>query len=135
MLTSFEYEIVNKEYIRCLKLINTYNQRGQKCIIFSLRSFECLINKTMYNTVFNSVADQLRKDNYDVITHNREMLILWDKRDDIIGKKINEERETKIIEKQLNKKIKKKDKDITLNHISIKFGDYIDSFPIKTGIY
>lgn len=135
MLTSFEYEIVNKEYIRCLKLINTYNQHGQKCIIFSLRSFECLINKTMYNTVFNNVADQLRKDNYDVIINNREMLILWDKRDDIIGKKINEERETKIIEKQLNKKIKKKDKDITLNHISIKFGDYVDSFPIKTGIY
>ena len=134
MLSPFEYEIVNREYIRCLKLINTYNQRGQKCIIFSLRSFECMINATMYANVLQGVTEQLQKDNYDVITCKREILILWDQRESVITNK-NESNVEVIANKTSKKKSKKKNEDIVINHIQLKFGDFIDDFPIKTGVY
>lgn len=131
MLSSFEYELFNKEYIRCLKLINEYTKRNQKCIIFKLRSFECLISKSMYETVLNELIKQLQKDNYDVYCSGTELLIFWDERGTPI---VNDEPCVKEV-KTSSKKKKKDEEDIKINHINIQFGEYVDEFPIKTGNY
>ena len=132
MLSSFEYELFNKEYIRCLKLINEYTKRNQKCIIFKLRSFECLISKSMYETVLNELIKQLQKDNYDVYCSGTELLIFWDERGTPI---VNDEQPCIKEVKTASKKKKKDEEDIKINHINIQFGEYVDEFPIKTGNY
>lgn len=132
MLSSFEYELFNKEYIRCLKLINEYTKRNQKCIIFKLRSFECLISKSMYETVLNELIKQLQKDNYDVYCSGTELLIFWDERGTPI---VNDEQPCIKEVKTASKKKKKDEEDIKINHINIQFGEYVDEFPIKTGDY
>lgn len=135
MLSSFEYELFNKEYIRCLKLINEYTKRNQKCIIFKLRSFECLISRNMYETVLNELIKQLQKDNYDVYCSGSELLIFWDQRGSPI---INDEQTHPPCIKEVKSVAKKKKKDeetIKIDHINMQFGDYVDEFPIKTGEY
>lgn len=132
MLSSFEYELFNKEYIRCLKLINEYTKRNQKCIIFKLRSFECLISKSMYETVLNELIKQLQKDNYDVYCSGTELLIFWDERGTPI---VNDEQPCIKEVKTASKKKKKDEEDIKIDHINIQFGEYVDEFPIKTGNY
>lgn len=132
MLSSFEYELFNKEYIRCLKLINEYTKRNQKCIIFKLRSFECLISKSMYETVLNELIKQLQKDNYDVYCSGTELLIFWDERGTPI---VNDEQPCIKEVKTSSKKKKKDEEDIKIDHINIQFGEYVDEFPIKTGNY
>lgn len=132
MLSSFEYELFNKEYIRCLKLINEYTKRNQKCIIFKLRSFECLISRSMYETVLNELIKQLQKDNYDVYCSGSELLIFWDERG---TPTVNDEQPCIKEVKTSSKKKKKDEEDIKIDHINIQFGDYIDEFPIKTGDY
>lgn len=132
MLSSFEYELFNKEYIRCLKLINEYTKRNQKCILFKLRSFECLISRSMYETVLNELIKQLQKDNYDVYCSGTELLIFWDERGTPI---VNDEQPCIKEVKTVSKKKKKDGEDIKIDHINIQFGDYIDEFPIKTGNY
>lgn len=131
MLSSFEYELFNKEYIRCLKLINEYTKREQKCIIFKLRSFECLISKTMYNTILNELIKQLQKDNYDVYCSGTELLIFWDQRSNPVTKEVCQP----TIKTVVSKKKKKEDEVIKIDHINISFGDYVDNLPIKTGEY
>lgn len=132
MLSSFEYELFNKEYIRCLKLINEYTKRNQKCILFKLRSFECLISRSMYETVLNELIKQLQKDNYDVYCSGTELLIFWDERGTPI---VNDEQPCIKEVKTASKKKKKDEEDIKINHINIQFGEYVDEFPIKTGNY
>lgn len=132
MLSSFEYELFNKEYIRCLKLINEYTKRNQKCIIFKLRSFECLISRSMYETVLNELIKQLQKDNYDVYCSGTELLIFWDERGTPI---VNDEQPCIKEVKTASKKKKKDEEDIKIDHINIQFGEYVDEFPIKTGNY
>lgn len=132
MLSSFEYELFNKEHIRCLKLINEYTKRNQKCIIFKLRSFECLISKSMYETVLNELIKQLQKDNYDVYCSGTELLIFWDERGTPI---VNDEQPCIKEVKTASKKKKKDEEDIKIDHINIQFGEYVDEFPIKTGNY
>lgn len=132
MLSSFEYELFNKEYIRCLKLINEYTKRNQKCILFKLRSFECLISRSMYETVLNELIKQLQKDNYDVYCSGTELLIFWDERGTPI---VNDEQPCIKEVKTSSKKKKKDEEDIKINHINIQFGEYVDEFPIKTGDY
>lgn len=130
MLSSFEYELFNKEYIRCLKLINEYTKRNQKCILFKLRSFECLISRSMYETVLNELIKQLQKDNYDVFCSGTELLIFWDERGTPI---VNDEQPCIKEVKTSAKKKKKDEEDIKIDHINIQFGEYVDEFPIKTG--
>lgn len=132
MLSSFEYELFNKEYIRCLKLINEYTKRNQKCILFKLRSFECLISRSMYETVLNELIKQLQKDNYDVYCSGTELLIFWDERGTPI---VNDEQPCIKEVKTASKKKKKDEEDIKIDHINIQFGEYVDEFPIKTGDY
>lgn len=131
MLSSYEYELFNKEHIRCLKLINEYTKRDQKCIIFKLRSFECLISKSMYTTVLNELIKQLQKDSYDVYCSGTELLIFWDRR--VLSEPTVETVQTHT---PAHKKKKKKDEEeIKIDHINLQFGDYVDELPIKTGDY
>lgn len=134
MLNSFEYELVNKEYIRCLNLIREYSNRGQKCIIFKLRSFECLINKTLYNTILHNLQLQLENDHYEVYLHNTELLIFWDKRFESMSTIQNNITENNVITIPQKSK-KKNDENILIEHTNLQFGEYVDSFPIKTGKY
>ena len=135
MLSSFEYELVNKEYIRCLNLINVYSKRGQQCIIFKLRSFECMINKDLYHKVMNGLIKQLQNDNYEVYTSNSEILIFWDKRFDKKDDIIEHHNNISVNTSHSKRKKKKEDENITIDHVKINFGDFEDSLPIKTGNY
>lgn len=132
MLNSFEYELVNKEYIRCLHLIREYSNRGQKCILFKLRSFECLINKTLYNTILRNLQLQLENDHYEVYLHNTELLIFWDKRFEAMSTAQNNLNNIAGISR---KGKKKNDENILIEHTNLQIGEYVDSFPIKTGKY
>ena len=131
MLSSYEYELFNKEHLRCLKLINEYTKRDQKCIIFKLRSFECLISKSMYTTVMNELIKQLQKDSYDVYCSGTELLIFWDRR--VISEPTVETVQTHTPAPK--KKKKKDEEEIKIDHINLQFGDYVDELPIKTGDY
>lgn len=131
MLSSYEYELFNKEHIRCLKLINEYTKRDQKCIIFKLRSFECLISKSMYTTVLNELIKQLQKDSYDVYCSGTELLIFWDRR--VLSEPTVETVQTRTPAPK--KKKKKDEEEIKIDHINLQFGDYVDELPIKTGDY
>lgn len=131
MLSSYEYELFNKEHIRCLKLINEYTKRDQKCIIFKLRSFECLISKSMYTTVLNELIKQLQKDSYDVYCSGTELLIFWDRR--VLSEPTVETVQTHTPAPK--KKKKKDEEEIKIDHINLQFGDYVDELPIKTGDY
>ena len=131
MLSSYEYELFNKEHLRCLKLINEYTKRDQKCIIFKLRSFECLISKSMYTTVLNELIKQLQKDSYDVYCSGTELLIFWDRR--VISEPTVETVQTHTPAPK--KKKKKDEEEIKIDHINLQFGDYVDELPIKTGDY
>ena len=129
MLSSYEYELFNKEHLRCLKLINEYTKRDQKCIIFKLRSFECLISKSMYTTVLNELIKQLQKDSYDVYCSGTELLIFWDRR-------VLSEPTVETVQTHTPAPKKKKDEEeIKIDHINLQFGDYVDELPIKTGDY
>ena len=131
MLSSYEYELFNKEHLRCLKLINEYTKRDQKCIIFKLRSFECLISKSMYTTVLNELIKQLQKDSYDVYCSGTELLIFWDRR--VLSEPTVETVQTHTPAPK--KKKKKNEEEIKIDHINLQFGDYVDELPIKTGDY
>lgn len=131
MLSSYEYELFNKEHLRCLKLINEYTKRDQKCIIFKLRSFECLISKSMYTTVLNELIKQLQKDSYDVYCSGTELLIFWDRR--VLSEPTVETVQTHTPAPK--KKKKKDEEEIKIDHINLQFGDYVDELPIKTGDY
>lgn len=133
MLSPYEYELFNKEYMRCLKLINEYTKRDQKCIIFKLRSFECLISKGMYTTVLNELIKQLQKDSYEVYCSGTELLIFWDQRNITTESNIDKVKTTHI--SAIKKKKKNNDEEIKIDHINLQFGDYIDELPIKTGDY
>lgn len=128
-ISLIEYEILNNEYIRCLKLIKNYSNVGQKCLLFKLKSFECLISKNIYDNVLNKLKEKLIQEGYDVYLYKSEILIFWDNKTcqvspvDIISKSCS------------HKKKNKKDEDIIIDHIKIFFGEYQDNFPIKTGKY
>lgn len=130
-MNSFEYNLVQKEYLRCLKLINVYKANKQFCILFKLRSFECLINKVLYDKVINGVMIQLQNDNYDVFKDKSQLLILWDH----TNKRKDKPPEIKPQPKIQSNKKGKKDDNIILDHIDLHFGDFVDNFPIKTGNY
>ena len=136
MLSSFEYELYKKEYLRCLNLINTYSKQNQKCILFKLKSFECMISKQIYDNVLNEIKFQLQHDNFDVYSSNSELLIFWDK---CYEKKenISEEslKETIILKNSSKKTKKKNDENISIDHVKINFGNFEDLLPIRTGNY
>lgn len=128
-LSLLEYEILNNEYIRCLKLIKIYSKIGQKCLLFKLKSFECLISKTIYENVITKLKEKLICEGYDVYICKTELLIFWDK-------KKNNVSSVEIIEdKPTNNKKKNNKEEININHIKFFLGDYQDNFPIKTGKY
>lgn len=144
MLSSFEYELYNKEYIRCLNLINTYSKNGQKCIIFKLKLFECLISHKIYNNVLTEIKQQLERDNFDVYSTGSELLIFWDKRENKVNNKNNETNESlqentfiknSIVSVNTTKKKKKNDENISIDHIKLTFGNFEDLLPIRTGNY
>ena len=114
-----------------MKLINEYTKRDQKCIIFKLRSFECLISKSMYTTVMNELIKQLQKDSYDVYCSGTELLIFWDRR--VISEPTVETVQTHTPAPK--KKKKKDEEEIKIDHINLQFDDYVDELPIKTGDY
>lgn len=123
-LSLIEYELLNKEYIRCLKLINKYSQNGQKCILFKLKSFECLISKKIYDNVLVNLQRKLIADGYDVYLYKSEILIFWDNKINKISDDITVKCQSK-----------KGKEDVKIKHINLSFGDFTDNLPIKTGIY
>lgn len=130
-LSLIEYEILNKEYIRCLNLIKNYSKVGQKCLLFKLNSFECLISKPIYEHVLARLKDKLISEGYDVYLHKSEILIFWDK-------KVCKVSSVEIVEDKTvtsKKKNRKDDDDIHIDHIKFFLGEYQDNFPIKTGKY
>lgn len=128
-LSLIEYEILNNEYIRCLKLIKKYSSIGQKCLLFKLKSFECLISKSIYENVLTKLKDKLFSEGYDVYIHKTELLIFWD------NKKSNVSTFEVIEDNSVHKKKNKKEEEVHIDHIKFFLGDYQDNFPIKTGKY
>lgn len=57
-------ELANKEYLRAVRKIS---QGAQESIFYSLKSFECLINPTIYEEVLQCVRELLEQQEFSVI--------------------------------------------------------------------